>query len=131
LVKASKPSLTRRQSAAHWRSQLSFLTRRCEKCKTKTLFVSQFSPEVTAEDVYGSIKEKLGLKKLVCTRLKIKYNTYASFHISIAKDDFPLINDSGVWPDGCLIAPYCGKLMHDQVFTPLHPAREYNLPLTP
>jgi hypothetical protein len=29
-----------------------------------------------------------------------------------------------VWPSGCLIAPYCGKLMRDQVFTPCTPEAE-------
>jgi hypothetical protein len=38
-----------------------------------------------------------------------------------AEDEFPLINDSGVWPTGCLIAPYYGRLMPDQVFTPVTP----------
>jgi hypothetical protein len=88
--------------------------------KTRALFVSRFSPEVTA-DIHKSIVEQLGLNKLVCTRLKTKFNTYASFHISVAQDEFPLINDSGVWPTGCLIAPYYGRLMPDQVFTPVTP----------
>jgi hypothetical protein len=55
---------------------------------------------------------------LVCTRLKTKCNSYASFHISVAEDEFPLIDDTGVWPSGCLIAPYYGKLTPDQIFTP-------------
>jgi hypothetical protein len=92
--------------------------------KTKALFVSRFSPEVTADDVHKSIVEQLGLNKLVCTRLKTKFNTYASFHVSVAEDEFPLINDSGVWPTGCLIAPYYGRLTPDQVFTPITPDAE-------
>jgi hypothetical protein len=89
--------------------------------KTKALFVSRFSPEVTADDVHRSIKEQLSLDKLVCTRLKTKFSTYASFHISVKEDDFPLINDTGIWPSGCLIAPYYGKLMPDQIFTSVTP----------
>jgi hypothetical protein len=45
-------------------------------------------------------------------------NSYASFHIAVTEDEFPLINDAGIWPSGCLIAPYYGKLAPDQVFTP-------------
>jgi hypothetical protein len=67
-----------------------------KKERTKALFVSRFSPEVTAEDVHKSLKEQLSLKKLVCTRLKTKFISYASFHISVMEDEFSLINDVGV-----------------------------------
>jgi hypothetical protein len=58
---------------------------------------------------------------LACTRLKTKFNFYASFHISVTEDGFSLINDVGVWPSGCLIAPYYGKLTPDQVYIPSTP----------
>jgi hypothetical protein len=89
-----------------------------KKERTKALFVSRFSPEVTTDDVQKSLKEQLSLKMLDCTRLKTKFNSYASFHISVTEDEFPLINDASVWPSECLIAPYYGKLAPDQVFTP-------------
>jgi hypothetical protein len=54
------------------------------------LFVSRFSPEITAEDVHESLKEQLSLKKLTCTRLKTKFNSYASFHISKCGSIHPL-----------------------------------------
>jgi hypothetical protein len=57
----------------------------------KALFVSRFSPEVTAHDVEKSLKEQLSLKRLVCTRLKTKFNAYASFHIRVNEENFPLI----------------------------------------
>jgi hypothetical protein len=72
----------------------------------RPFFVSRFSPEVTAADVEKSLKEQLSLKSLVCTRLKTKFNAYASFHISVNEENFPLINNTGVWPNGCLIAPF-------------------------
>jgi hypothetical protein len=62
--------------------------------RSKALFVSRFSPEVTAEDVEKSLKEQLSFKMLVCTRLRTKYNSYASFHISVTEDEFPLINST-------------------------------------
>jgi hypothetical protein len=52
-----------------------------ERCKA--LFVSIFIPEVTAADVGKSLKEQLSLKRLVGIRLKTKFNSYASFHISV------------------------------------------------
>jgi hypothetical protein len=49
--------------------------------RSRALFVSRFSPEVTTVDIEESLKEQLSLKRLVCTRLKTKFNTYASFHV--------------------------------------------------
>jgi hypothetical protein len=48
---------------------------------------------------------------LVCTKLKTKFNSYSSSHISVTEDVFSLINNTGVWPSGCLIAPNYDKLM--------------------
>jgi hypothetical protein len=90
--------------------------------RSKALFVSRFSPEVTADDVHKSLKEQL-----VCTKLRTKFNSYSSFHISVMEDEFSLINNIGVWPSGCIIAPYYDKLMPDQTFTLVHLKRE--LPL--
>jgi hypothetical protein len=87
----------------------------------KALFVSRFSPEVTVDDVEKFLKEQLSLKKLVCTRLKTKFNTYASFHAQVIDDEFPLINSMDVWPVGCLIAPFYGKLTPDQVHSSCSP----------
>jgi hypothetical protein len=92
-----------------------------KKERMKALFVSRFSPEVAAEDVRKSLEEQLSLKKLACTRLKTKFNSYASFHVSVMEDEFSLINDVGVWPSGVIIAPYYGKLAPDQVYTPIAP----------
>ena len=87
-----------------------------KRVKTKALFVSQFSPEVSSRDIEKSLKEQLKLSLLACTRLKTKFNTYVSFHISVTEDDFPLIYNTGVWPDSCLIAQFYGQLNPDQIF---------------
>jgi hypothetical protein len=86
-----------------------------KRVKTKALFVWRFSPEVSARDVEHSLKEQPKLSSIVCTKLKTKFNAYASFHVSVAEDDFPLIHNTGVWPDGCLIAPFYGRLSPDQI----------------
>jgi hypothetical protein len=84
-------------------SSLSVVQKRVRK---KSLFVFQFSIDVTASDVEKSLKDQLQLASLACTRLKTRHNSYASFHISVEEDDFHLINYTGVWPNGCLITPY-------------------------
>jgi hypothetical protein len=49
--------------------------------RSKGLFVSRFSPELSAYGIEKSLKKQLSLKKLVCTRFKTKFNTYAFFHV--------------------------------------------------
>jgi hypothetical protein len=89
-----------------------------KKERSKAIFVSRFSSDVTTDDVEKSLKEQLSLKKLVYTRLKTKFSTYTSFHVSVIDDEFPLINNTGVWPARCLIAPFYGKLIiPDQVYS--------------
>jgi hypothetical protein len=95
-------------------SSLSVVQKRVSR---KSLFVSRFSPDVTASVVQKSLKDKLQLASLACTRLKSKHFSYASFHVSVAEDDFHLINNIGVWPNGCLIAPYYRRLNADQIYT--------------
>lgn len=63
------------------------------------LFVSRLSPEVTADDVYKSLKEQLSLKKLVWTTLKTKVNSYVAFHSSVTEDELPLISNTCGWPN--------------------------------
>jgi hypothetical protein len=92
-----------------------------KKQRTKAIFISRFCPDVTTDDVVTSLKEQLSLKKLVCTRLKTKFSTYASFHVSVLEDEFPPINNTGVWPAGCLIASFYGKLTPDLFFPPSTP----------
>jgi hypothetical protein len=87
-----------------------------KRVKTKALFVLRFSPEVSASDAENSLKEQLKFSLVVCTKLKTVFNTYASFHLSVTEDDFPVIHNTGVWPDGCLIPPFYGRLSPDQIF---------------
>ena len=35
----------------------------------------------------------------------------------MTEEDLPLINNVGVWPDGCLIAPFYGRLNPEQFFS--------------
>jgi hypothetical protein len=48
-----------------------------KKVRMKYLFVSRFSPDVTATNVEKSLKDQLQLASLACTRLRTKYNSYA------------------------------------------------------
>jgi hypothetical protein len=61
-------------------SSLPIIARRV---KIKAFFISRFLPDVASTDIENSLKEQLLLKSLVCTRLKTKFSTYASFHVSV------------------------------------------------
>jgi hypothetical protein len=52
-----------------------------KKVRMKSLFVSRFSPDVTATDVEKSLKDQLQFASLACTRLRTKHNSYALFHV--------------------------------------------------
>ena len=73
------------------------------RVKTKVLFVSHFSPEASTCHTGNFLKEQLKLSSDVGMRLKNKFNKYASLLISVTADEFPLICNTDVWPDGCLI----------------------------
>jgi len=85
--------------------------------KRKALFVSRFHPDVSVEDITKSLKNQLKLKSVECCKLKTKFNSYSSFHVSVEEADFNLVNNVGVWPRGCLIAPFYGPLLPEQRFS--------------
>lgn len=89
-----------------------------ERVKTKALFVSRFSPKVNANNIEDSLKHHTNLRLLSVSKLKTKYQTYSSFHISVDERDFEFLNNPEVWPTGCLIAPFYGKLKSEQLFAP-------------
>jgi hypothetical protein len=66
-----------------------------ERVLRKALFISRHSPEATF-DVEKCMEDQLQLASLICTRLKTKYNSYASFHVCAAEDDFHVTNNIGV-----------------------------------
>jgi hypothetical protein len=70
-----------------------------KRVKMKSPFFSCFAPEVSTTGVEKSLLDQLKLSSLTCTKLKTKFKTYASFHISVTEDDFPSINNTGVWPN--------------------------------
>jgi hypothetical protein len=94
-----------------------------KKERSKALFILCFSPEVVTVEVEKSLREQLSLNRLVCARLRTKFNSYASLHVLVNEDDFPLDNSTGVWPNGCLLAPFYGKLTPDQMYSSSTPVK--------
>ncbi|CAN8019471.1 unnamed protein product, partial [Ixodes persulcatus] len=76
--------------------------------KTVWYFTSMHVTE--ASDVQGLLARLVGEKTVVCTKLKTRYPTYSSFHVSLDKDLFELLNKPEVWPVGSVFRPFYGKL---------------------
>ena len=85
--------------------------------RTRALFVSRFGASVSTTDVENVIRQQLQLDLLKCSRLKTKFPNYASFHVLVQESDFDLINNSDIWPSGCLFAPFYGKLQPEQLYS--------------
>lgn len=83
----------------------------------KALFVSRLHPDTSVPDVLGLVNSVVTDESAVCTRLKSKYPSYASFHISTSADSFAALNDAAVWPNGCLFRPFGGFLKEDRVLS--------------
>ena len=82
--------------------------------KTKNFVCFKFFPGVLRAWRSQLPKAALKVSPIVCTILKITFNTYTSFHCSVTEDDFLLIHNNGVWPEGCLVAPFLDT--PDQIF---------------
>ncbi|KAG0411753.1 hypothetical protein HPB47_011115 [Ixodes persulcatus] len=87
----------------------------------KTLFVSRLHPDTSSDDITNLLSGVVTDKELTCTRLKSKYSSYASFHISVSAVNFDRINDPSVWPEGCLFRLFRGTLRNDE---PAHSSDE-------
>lgn len=82
--------------------------------RRKALFVSRLSPE-TSEEVINESLNFLHLDYLKCRRLKSRFPSYASFHIETYEKDFEKLLDECVWPEGCIVSEFRGRLRNDQV----------------
>jgi hypothetical protein len=96
-------------------------------------FVSRLSPEVTSSDAEKSLKDKLQLASLTCTRLKINIIRMPRFMSLLLK----MISSLLIALE--LIVPYYGRLITDLIYCveisvtsrPLLPGAESLCPPTP
>lgn len=78
--------------------------------RERALFVSRLHPSTTVADITDALRTSLPEVSVTCTKLRSRYDTYSSFHISVKGDHFDSINEANVWPDGCIFRPFFGKL---------------------
>jgi len=87
--------------------------------KRKSLFLSRLSFATSIDDLSGYIVNELAINGVECSRLKTKVdNKYASFHLSVPEDSFEILSNVDSWPQGCILAPFWGRLRPDQLYIP-------------
>ncbi|GBN74085.1 La-related protein 7 [Araneus ventricosus] len=57
---------------------------------------------------------KIILKDSITDPSDIK--SYASFHVEVFESDFHLLSDASIWPEGCLVTEFFGRLKEDQIY---------------
>lgn len=88
-----------------------------ERIRYKALFITRLDPSTTAAAVENDLKADLPvLDDLKVSKLATRQNHYASFHIQVPLKDFPLINNTTIWPEGILVKEFYGRLTPDKCF---------------
>ncbi|CAN7944991.1 unnamed protein product [Ixodes hexagonus] len=114
-------NLQHKPTSTHRKSRTAARTGASESCKLSVaspskrrmaLFVTKLAPETTYGDISSHLSS-LCIEKLECRRLKTRYNTYSSFHVSVDAEDFDKLSDPAVWPKSCLFKPFRGSLRED------------------
>ncbi|XP_063242139.1 uncharacterized protein LOC134542114 isoform X3 [Bacillus rossius redtenbacheri] len=94
--------------------------------RMKALFVTRFDPSVQEQEIVEYISSELNLDHIKVTKMKTKFNSYASFHVQVLEEDFSRINNIVFWPSGCLISPFFGKLHPEQILSNSSTTEELN-----
>ncbi|XP_077545924.1 uncharacterized protein LOC144158716 [Haemaphysalis longicornis] len=105
----------RRATASSGTSKLSKVKAVPRKPISKALFVSRLDPKTSIEDVKDFVKPVLGDKTVQCVKLRTKYDSYASFHLSGDDEAFAALNCFDVWPEGSIFHQLFGKLDESRV----------------
>lgn len=69
------------------------------------VFVTRLEPDTTVDDLLGYIKQKSGIQA-ECEQLQTKFNTYASFWLSIPGQYARSVLRSNYWPTDVLVRKY-------------------------
>ena len=85
----------------------------------KAIFVTRLAPDTTHVKLNNYLATVMKIKNSECTRLKTRFNTYSSFHISIDEQDIEKIMDPEAWPVGILISQFHGPLKDEQKYSDL------------
>lgn len=118
-------SQSKTKSVINGRNKHSSLQIADSRLRKSAIFVSRLSSTAVASDIEENLK-LLNLEYLVCTKLKTRYETYSSFHVEIPSVCIDAVLDPDLWPEGCIVSKFYGKLKSDQVFSGSGPSPNYN-----
>lgn len=80
--------------------------------KNCQFFVSRIDPSVSAhafaQDMLSTSPE---LSSLRCVKLKTRYSSYTSFHVTVPDDKRDALSSGDSWPQGSLVKVFTGKLL--------------------
>ncbi|GBM09765.1 hypothetical protein AVEN_101809-1 [Araneus ventricosus] len=82
--------------------------------KRKAIFLTRLSLDTTVYEV-SQFLNALKLNHLLCRRIRTKFQSYPSFHVEVSESDFHLLSDASIWPEGCLVTEFFGRLK-DQIY---------------
>ncbi|CAN7977700.1 unnamed protein product, partial [Ixodes persulcatus] len=117
LVARLEPMLPRPKARTAVLTRASETTKLCvasPSTSLRALFVTKLAPDTICEDVSSHLSS-VGIDKVECRRLKTRFDTYASFHVAVAAEDFAKLADPAVWPKSCLFKPFRGTLRRDML----------------
>lgn len=72
--------------------------------------MSRLDPETSVADVAVFAEPFLEGNQITCLKLKTRFDTYSSFHISLECGLFDLINQSNVWPEGFIFREFLRRM---------------------
>ncbi|KAI5736594.1 hypothetical protein M8J76_005102 [Diaphorina citri] len=80
------------------------------------IFVTRINPDISAKELGEDLRSGAPeLSSVKCSKLKTKYDSYASFHIIVPEAEKVLISSEEVWPEGALVKLFSGKLLKSHV----------------
>ncbi|KAG0424985.1 hypothetical protein HPB47_027828 [Ixodes persulcatus] len=82
---------------------------------TKALFVSRLDPRTSVADIESFVAPFLGSKSVILTKLKPKFDSYASFHLSGDQLVLDIFYKPELWPKGSIFHPFFGRLDSSRV----------------
>lgn len=98
------------------RTSIPMVRRKDPRVRTSALFVTRFLPSVTVQDIRDLVNSSLSLSHLKISKIQSKHqDLYTSFHVEVLETDFEKIDDVMLWPDGCLLKPFRGRLLPEIV----------------
>mgnify|MGYP003623439250 FL=1 len=70
---------------------------------------------MSATDLTHHLEER-NVKPIQVTKLKTKYDTYASFHVEFLEEQFDEVFRAESWPEGSFVSQFYGKLRTEQIY---------------